>query len=279
MKAKTYIGVAVGFVLLTTFLQAGVIPGRWEKVDAALDGALITIAFKSGGERQYTFKNAESITLTVQTQEGAELTIPKADVSRIVQQNPQSGRNSTLFAWSSLPGRVEGKKVSVILADGVEIKGKAISVTPDGLLMKISKTPDSERFPKGQTLVPRSLIHQVQLKELRSVLWRTIGITAGGVLGLFAYFLYAISDSRLSVSDSRRMMESMLVVTGGAVAGYFLGKRADQEDTLIRIADRRQEATDSHYRSFASREAGSLRSFDLTSAAQAEAEVLLYQAP
>ena len=111
------------------------------------------------------------------------------------------------------------------------------------------------------------------------MLWRTIGVTAGGVLGLFAYFPYAISDSRLAVSDSRRIMESMLVVTGGAVAGYFLGKRADQEDTLIRIADRRQETTDSHYSSFGSREPGSLGSFDPTGAAGPEAEVLLYVAP
>ncbi len=84
--------------LLTTSLQAQVIPGRWEKVDSLPTNAQLTITLKSGNEANYIFNSSDSANLAVQSESGAELVIPKADVARIVQRKSRSNKRTLIWA-------------------------------------------------------------------------------------------------------------------------------------------------------------------------------------
>jgi hypothetical protein len=84
--------------LVTNSLQAQVIPGRWEKVDSLPTSAQLTITLKSGNEANYIFNSSDSANLAVQSESGAELVIPKADVARIVRRKSRSNKRTLIWA-------------------------------------------------------------------------------------------------------------------------------------------------------------------------------------
>ena len=84
--------------LVTTSLQAQVVPGHWEKVDSLPTSAQLTITLKSGNEANYIFNSSDSANLAVQSESGTELVIPKADVARIVQRKSRSNKRTLIWA-------------------------------------------------------------------------------------------------------------------------------------------------------------------------------------
>jgi len=84
--------------LVTTSLQAQVVPGHWEKVDSLPTSAQLTITLKSGNEANYIFNSSDSANLAVQSESGAELVIPKADVARIVRRKSRSNKRTLIWA-------------------------------------------------------------------------------------------------------------------------------------------------------------------------------------
>lgn len=52
-------------VMTTTSLSAGVIPGRWEKLDVLEPGSKIVLTSKAGDSMRYTFKRVFSISLNI----------------------------------------------------------------------------------------------------------------------------------------------------------------------------------------------------------------------
>ena len=65
-------------------LNAQVIPGRWEKVDALPQGKEIIVTLKAGDRIEYALKESGADDLTVVTSTGSELKIAKSEVSKIV---------------------------------------------------------------------------------------------------------------------------------------------------------------------------------------------------
>ncbi len=58
-KAMNTQNVVMILLVLTTSLQAQVIPGRWEKVDSLPAHAWLTITLKSGTKENYIFKSSD----------------------------------------------------------------------------------------------------------------------------------------------------------------------------------------------------------------------------
>ena len=85
-------------LISSSLLNAQVVPGRWEKVDSLPANAQLTITLKSGNEAKYTFNSSDSANLAVQSESGAELVIPKADVARIVQRKSRSNKRTLIWA-------------------------------------------------------------------------------------------------------------------------------------------------------------------------------------
>ena len=91
----------IGFVVLViaaTSLNAGVVPGRWEKLDRLEPGSKIILTSKAGDRIRYTFKGSDSTSLTVRPRGGGELVIPKSHVTKIVQQNSRSSKPAWIGA-------------------------------------------------------------------------------------------------------------------------------------------------------------------------------------
>ncbi len=66
----------------SVLLQAQVVPGRWEKVEAQKQGTVLTVIMKSGDRFDCTFEELQMDTLVVETGAG-EQRIPKVDVQRL----------------------------------------------------------------------------------------------------------------------------------------------------------------------------------------------------
>ena len=67
-------------VLLTTSLDAGVIPGRWEKLDSQPKATQIIVALKSGDRMECGFRSSGPDHLTVIDQSGNQRSVPKSEV-------------------------------------------------------------------------------------------------------------------------------------------------------------------------------------------------------
>lgn len=82
----------------TTSLSAGVIPGRWEKLDVLEPGSKILLTSKAGDSMRSTFKSSDSSSLTVKERGGREIVIPKSHVAKVVQQNSRSSKPAWIGA-------------------------------------------------------------------------------------------------------------------------------------------------------------------------------------
>jgi hypothetical protein len=97
MKARI-LTIFVLTAITATSLSAGVVPGRWEKLDVLDPGSKIVLTSKAGDSMRYTFKGADSTSLTVRARGGQELVIPKSHVAKVVQQNSRSSKPAWIGA-------------------------------------------------------------------------------------------------------------------------------------------------------------------------------------
>ncbi len=99
MKTQSFISVITLLLLLTTSLQAGVIPGRWEKLDSQPPGKQIIVTLKTGDRMEWDFKSSGPDDLTVTDPSGTERKVPKSEVQTIdsVEKTGDSLLNGTLI--------------------------------------------------------------------------------------------------------------------------------------------------------------------------------------
>ncbi len=83
MKIQDLIGAMV-LVLSILSLHAGVIPGRWEKLDGQPSGTRMLVTLKSGERMDCALKSSGPFDLTLVDQTGAERTFPKSEVRKIM---------------------------------------------------------------------------------------------------------------------------------------------------------------------------------------------------
>jgi len=69
--------------LTATSLNAGVVPGRWEKVDALQQGEPITVTLKAGDLINATFVHLSPEILTISTCTDSHTKVPRHEVSRV----------------------------------------------------------------------------------------------------------------------------------------------------------------------------------------------------
>ncbi len=75
--------VVVILLVLTTSLQAQVIPGRWEKLDSQPAGKQIIVTLKAGDRLECALKESEADDLIVVTLTRSELKIAKSEVRKV----------------------------------------------------------------------------------------------------------------------------------------------------------------------------------------------------
>ena len=106
--------VVIILLVLTTCLQAQVIPGRWEKVDSQPVGKQVIVTLKAGDRLECALRKSGADDLTVVTSTGSELKIAKSEVRKV--ETEDGIRNGVLIgAAVGFAG-----PVIVTLASGVD---------------------------------------------------------------------------------------------------------------------------------------------------------------
>jgi hypothetical protein len=119
MGRRCCIGV-VGLILLTSsVLNAGVIPGRWEKVAAENRGTNLILTLKAGERIEGLFKGLTDDAIVVEPPGVGDRTIPKTAVAKIVTADKRSGdlTNGTVIG-AVIGGSIVGVPLIIFAASG-----------------------------------------------------------------------------------------------------------------------------------------------------------------
>jgi hypothetical protein len=135
------------------------------------------------------------------------------------------------ITWNDL-SMILQKKLQIVMPDGTRIEGKALAVETDALALQVTKTTNANAYPSGTLLVPRATLKAFDIQR-PSYYWRVIGVFVGSVGG-------AVAGVGIGATHFGRTTSGGPWAAGAAaavvpVAGYYLGKRADQRVTTYVI--------------------------------------------
>ncbi len=132
--------------------------------------------------------------------------------------------------WADAGRLIQGKQVSVALAAGGVRKGRITSFDAESIA-----------FEKGNPArVNRKDIKEIKLVDFQGS-GRRIGKLLGGAVGLLGGIIGAVAvgmDETSTHKSRDKAVAATLIVGGlpaGLAGGYYLGRLADREVTIIRI--------------------------------------------
>ena len=134
--------------------------------------------------------------------------------------------------WGELAPMLTGHHVTVTLSDGTAVKGEAVAVREDAMLLDVSSAVKG--YPKGSGSIPHNSITLIDLQRTKGSWGRTLG-TVIGVVGGIALGAYVDSKNVLNKSPGDIAGTFVGITAGGAVTGYFVGRGIDKRVTHIRI--------------------------------------------
>jgi hypothetical protein len=111
---------AVGIILLaSSILNAGVIPGRWEKVAAENKGTNLIITLKGGERIEGFFKSLTADAIVVEPPGVGDRTIPRTAVAKIITADKRSGdlTNGTVIG-AVVGASIVGVPLIIVAASG-----------------------------------------------------------------------------------------------------------------------------------------------------------------
>ena len=117
MKTGWLSSLIVCLVLATTFLEAAIVPGRWEKVEALEKGYPVTVKLDSGERFKASYVGFTDEAILLKRDSGEELEVPKAAVGKITSQSRD--RNDGLRN-GALIGALAGGAVGLIVPQFTE---------------------------------------------------------------------------------------------------------------------------------------------------------------
>ena len=122
--------------------------------------------------------------------------------------------------------------IRMILPDGTVIKGKALEVRPDELVVDVRRTSNPQLHAKGRTAIPRLDVSTIELFLRRTPGAHSdagaIGAAVGGV-AVSPFLLY------LGETDKVSGWAALAIAIGAAAGGALLAKRihGSPSDVLI----------------------------------------------
>jgi hypothetical protein len=135
--------------------------------------------------------------------------------------------------WNELAVLIVGHRVTIPLPGGGTVQGEALSVREDSLVLDISRSSDTSRFPKGQTPIPRTSVTELRLAERNGAGGRILGTVVGTLGGAVAGAEIALHGNR---SQGAAVSTFTATAIAGTVAGYFAGRAVDRHSRLLHIA-------------------------------------------
>lgn len=133
--------------------------------------------------------------------------------------------------WNELASMITGHRVEVSLTGNAAVRGEAVAVRQDTLVIDVSKSSGPKPYAAGSAEIPRTDIGLIKLQRTHGSWGRTLGTVIGVVAGLGG------GGYAASRTDSGGAAVAVLVAitSAAAVGGYYAGRSLDRRVTLIRI--------------------------------------------
>ena len=128
--------------------------------------------------------------------------------------------------WSDLGPMITGHQVRLTLPDGTRVRGEALSVEPQALVLDIRKTSNRRIWPKGETAIPRASVSEFRLIKTEGNSWRVIGTVLAGVGGAALGIGIAIFSPPAGAA----------VAAGITGLGFWGGWESDHNTRLVTVA-------------------------------------------
>jgi len=133
--------------------------------------------------------------------------------------------------WNEIAPLISGHSVEIDLSDGATVKGEAVAVRDEVLVMEVKNSSKPKTYSKGTTSIPRNLITTIQLRRTRGSGGRIIGT----VLGVLGGLSFGGGVALQTESKGGAAVLFVAITTGLAAGGYYAGKAFDRRTTLIKV--------------------------------------------
>jgi len=139
--------------------------------------------------------------------------------------NGFAGSKPLELKWTELGAIIQGQRVELALTDGTKVKGEAVVVREDSIVL--------DRTRKGSAAIAPSSITLLKLERTRGHWGRNLGTTIGLLTGISVGGYVAGTQT-----NSARAGIPLFLVIGSVVtlAGYRTGRALDTRVTSVVIA-------------------------------------------
>src|SRR5215208_122200 len=96
----------------------------------------------------------------------------------------RSGAKPLELKWDELAPMIRGHRVDVTIADGTTVRGEAIAVREDTLVVDVSGSSNSQTYPNGNGSIPRGAISLLEVERSRGSGAKTLGTVVGVIAGV-----------------------------------------------------------------------------------------------
>jgi hypothetical protein len=127
---------------------------------------------------------------------------------------------------------ISAQIVEFTMTGGATLRGEVVAVRDEGLVMEVRKTSDAKAYPKGNGTIPRASLTTLRLFRTRGKWGRGLGTTLGVLTGISLGSYTAFETAN---STGAGIAVFLAIAGATSVAGYFVGRSADQRVTSIRI--------------------------------------------
>lgn len=134
--------------------------------------------------------------------------------------------------WGELAQLIGGQQIEMVLPDGTVVKGEAIAVREDSLVLDVKKTSNKNAQPKGNATIPREAVALLRLERKSGSWGRSLGTTVGVISGVV---LGGYATAKLTRSAGPGISTFLGVASLGTVTGYTAGAHIDRQVTYIKV--------------------------------------------
>ena len=134
--------------------------------------------------------------------------------------------------WGEIAPIIGGHRVQLVLPDGTMIKGEAITVRDDALVVDVKSTSNARACPKGSASISRTSVNLIQVERRRGSWGRNLGTAVGIISGvvLGGYVAAVTADSA-----GTGIPTFLGIAAAGTIGGFYIGRGLDKQVTLIKI--------------------------------------------